>query len=137
MKRVDVVYACLFNEEGNKVLMVKNAGRETWSLPGGAVECGETLQQAVIREVKEETGFTIEVGNIIAVNEKFFSNLDEHAIILTFAATIIGGEEHIQYKDEILEISWIDIHRADELMPVYPSGIASLKANSTPYTYQN
>ncbi|MEH7633404.1 NUDIX domain-containing protein [Bacillus pumilus] len=54
MKRVDVVSA-IMNDEAENILMVKNV-KGYWELPGGAVEKGEHLHQAVIREVKEETG---------------------------------------------------------------------------------
>ena len=50
MIRVDVVYAFIYKEDEKKILMVNNKGGG-WSLPGGAVEQGETLEQAVIREV--------------------------------------------------------------------------------------
>lgn len=53
MLRVDVAYAFIYKED-EKILMVNNQGG-SWSLPGGAVEQGETLEQAVIRETKEET----------------------------------------------------------------------------------
>lgn len=63
MIRVDVVYAVIYKENEKKILMVNNKD-EGWSLPGGLVEKGETLEQAVIREIKEETNLTIEVGDI-------------------------------------------------------------------------
>ncbi|CAM4401043.1 NUDIX hydrolase [Paenibacillus alkaliterrae] len=57
MKRVDVSSALITDSEGH-ILIVKNAKGDSsyWSLPGGAVEAGETLEQAATREVKEETG---------------------------------------------------------------------------------
>lgn len=59
MKRVDVTYVLLFDEQEKNVLMVKNKGDNFsyYTLPGGAVEPEETLEEAAIREVKEETGF--------------------------------------------------------------------------------
>jgi len=83
MIRVDVVYALIYKEKENKILMVHNKG-SGWSLPGGAVEEGETLEQAVIREVKEETNLTIEAGEIVAVNEAMFKERGHHALFITF-----------------------------------------------------
>ena len=134
MKRVDVVYACLFNETNDKVLMVKNTGRNTWSLPGGAVEEGETLRRAVIREVEEETGLTIEAGNIIAVDEKKFMDKGHHAIFFIFSGTITDGEIAIQDENEILEVAWIDVNEAKETWPFYPSKAQELYHNPAAYT---
>ncbi|WP_226669651.1 NUDIX hydrolase [Metabacillus litoralis] len=135
MNRVDVAYAFIYKEDANKVLMVNNKGGG-WSLPGGAVEPGETLEQAVIREVKEETSLTIEAGDIIAVNEAFFIEKGHHALFITFKATVIEGEISIIDSDEISEIEWVDIQRANELMPYHPHGVESLLKASAPYTFQ-
>lgn len=88
MIRVDVAYG-LICEQG-KVLMVNNKGG-SWSLPGGAVEKGETLEQAMIREVREETGLTVVMEHIVSVNEAFFKERGHHALFITFKAKVING----------------------------------------------
>lgn len=85
MIRVDVVYALIYDTNKRKILMVHYRGGR-WSLPGGAVERGETLEQAVIREVKEETNLTIEPGEVVAVNEAIFEEKGNHALFITFEA---------------------------------------------------
>ncbi|RUT28028.1 NUDIX hydrolase [Paenibacillus zeisoli] len=136
MKRVDVVYSLITDSSNSKVLAVKNIGRSSWSLPGGAVEPNESLDQAVIREAKEETGLDISVYGIVAVNECRFEKINEHVTFITFRAEIIGGEEEILRPDEISEIAWIDIEQADDLMSYYKDGFRSL-INGKEITYFN
>ncbi|PGS50164.1 NUDIX hydrolase [Bacillus sp. AFS041924] len=136
MKKVNVVYTLLYNEESNSVLMVQNEN-EIWTLPGGAVEDNETLKQAAVREAFEETGLEVEVGNIIAINEAFFPERGHHALMITFAAKIIGGQIVITHEDEILQIKWIDLKTANKLMPYHKSGIEKLLESSIPYTFQD
>ncbi|AKA72545.1 NUDIX domain-containing protein [Saccharolobus solfataricus] len=91
MDRPLVAVGCLIVEE-NKVLLVQrknppNAG--LWAIPGGKVEYGETLEEALKREMREETGLEVAVGNIISIvqviNEGF------HYVILDFECKPIGG----------------------------------------------
>ena len=71
--------------DGTKVLLVRR-GQEPlkgeWSLPGGALELGETLQQGVVREVLEETGLIVVPGGIIEILDR---------IILTVPRTRLPG----------------------------------------------
>ncbi len=136
MKRIDIVYALITSPDKKSVLMVQNRdNRDTWTLPGGTVETRETLVQALTREVKEEAGVDIEVFGVLAVNEVIIHEREEHFILLTFRAEITGGREETLMPDEISQVSWVDLDRADELMPYYEEGISGLvrRVSEVPY----
>ncbi|OEH91164.1 phosphohydrolase [Bacillus solimangrovi] len=134
MKRVDVVYTLLFDEKTNKVLMVLNKNN-TWSLPGGAVEELETLKEAAIREVKEETGYDVTVSDIISVNEAFIN--ENHVYFITFHGQIVESPEEIPKEENILKVEWIDVAEVDLLMPYLPEGISTLiRSSGAKYTLQ-
>lgn len=136
MKRVDVAYVLLFDELEQKVLLVKNKGTDTsyYTLPGGAVEKGETLKEAAIREVKEETGLDVQVGGIFSVGEAFFEERGHHAIFFTFVGKIIGGEINISFPEEIEEVTWMDVTEAEKYIHI-KSGFEGLLSdiNTVPY----
>ncbi|WP_055110141.1 NUDIX hydrolase [Paenibacillus ihumii] len=135
MRRVDVVYTLLVNEDGTKILMVKNSGRNAWTLPGGAVEPNETLEMAAIREAKEETGLDVEITGVVAVNEGLFTELDQHVVFVTFRGRIAGGRMEIVRPDEIHAIEWIDVEQADELMPFYKEKLRDIVRRDVEVAY--
>ncbi|UUD41512.1 NUDIX hydrolase [Bacillus pumilus] len=116
MKRVDVVSAIIYDVKEN-ILMVKNV-KGYWELPGGAVEKGEHLQQAVIREVIEETGYVVKINELHSIREAFFQDKMHHALIVTFFAEIIGGQMNILDPDhDIEEVKWVSAQAAQKLNP--------------------
>ena len=86
------VGAIVFDAAG-RVLLVERGnppGAGLWSVPGGKLETGETLAQAVAREVREETGLVVEVGALACVVERITDAY--HFVILDYHARVIGGE---------------------------------------------
>ena len=86
---------CIFNEKG-EVLLQKRGKSNKWGFPGGAIELGETPQQAAIREAKEETGLDVEVGKIIGIytdlDIRYDSGDQAQSIIIAYELVPVGGE---------------------------------------------
>jgi ADP-ribose pyrophosphatase YjhB (NUDIX family) len=102
---------------GDRLLVVRRSrppAQGVYTLPGGVVEAGETLTQAIAREVLEETSLTIEPVALAGYREAIVRDGDDrverHFVILCFAARWQGGEPVL--NEELSEAHWL---RPDEL----------------------
>ena len=92
--------------DDGKLLMVRRAkepGKGLWSVPGGRVEVGEYISDAVVREVKEETGMDVEVADLLGILEL---PGDPHYVILDHVATVVGGEPTA--GDDVDAVEWVE-----------------------------
>jgi ADP-ribose pyrophosphatase YjhB (NUDIX family) len=78
--------------EGNRMLIVEQDVTDTrhWSLPGGALEFGETIEECLVREMKEETGLDVSVTNLLYICDRIIDK--GHIVHITLLVDKIGGD---------------------------------------------
>ena len=115
---VPSVNVVVTNEAG-EILLIRRSDNDNWALPGGAIDIGESLTQAAIREVQEETGITCEITGLVGIYTDpkhiilYTSNNEarqEFSIVMTGKA--ITGQ--LTPSDESVEVHWAN--RADAEM---------------------
>jgi 8-oxo-dGTP diphosphatase len=100
--------------DGRKVLLIERGNPPLagyWSLPGGAVETGERLEDALVREIEEETGLNISVDSIATVFERIMPDqtgaCEYHYVLIDFYCTVRGGE--LRPGDDSKRAEWFDV----------------------------
>jgi len=99
--------------EGALLMVRRNQepAKGLWSVPGGRVESGEYLDLAVKREVSEETGLDVEVGDLLGILEVVG---DPHYVILDFMASIASRQEP-SAGDDVSEARWVPLDEVASL----------------------
>ena len=88
-----------------------------WSLPGGGVKRRETLFEAAIREVKEETGLDVQILDLARLYEFIGIQPNAHALSATFRAEVIGGTLKPQDPvNAVKQVSWVTVESCSELL---------------------
>ncbi|GAA1378721.1 NUDIX domain-containing protein [Catellatospora chokoriensis] len=111
-------------DEQARVLLQRRADSGNWSLPGGTMEIGETLEQCVVREVREETGLDVEVTGLVGVYTDpghviaYGDGEARQQFSLVFRARVVGGE--LALSDESTELRYVAPAEFDA-MPIHES----------------
>ena len=101
--------------DDERILMIRRGhgpAAGAWSVPGGRVEAGETLAEAVVRELREETGLDGVCESLVGWVERIGAGY--HYVILDFFVTIVGGDDPVAGGDAA-EAAWVPLAGVAEL----------------------
>lgn len=109
--------AFIIDESETKILLLrrkKDPEAGFWSIPGGAVEFGETFEAAVSREILEETGLKIKVLSLLSLTDHIFPENGVHWITPSYLATVVGGELQNLEPEKQDALEWFDLNHLPE-----------------------
>lgn len=115
---LNFVGGCIFNDEG-KVLLQKRQDRNVWGFPGGALELGESVEEALKREVLEETGLEVTLNKLLGIYSKYedyYPNGDEAQTITFFFELSIKGGKLSCSNEETLELKYFSLNAVPRLV---------------------
>jgi|YNPBryantNP2012_1023418.scaffolds.fasta_scaffold00024_8 ADP-ribose pyrophosphatase YjhB (NUDIX family) len=123
MKRVypeqPVLAVAMCIRNGTKVLLIrrnKEPGKGRWSLPGGAVELGEDLRDALKREMREELGIEVEIEGLLGIFQRIQRDeegrVKYHYVIIDYFGRPLGGK--LSPSEEIMDYKWVEIRELSE-----------------------
>ncbi len=109
------ISAAIIVDEG-KVLMVRrriSEGELMWQFPAGAIEAGESAEQAAVRETAEETGLTVEAIKLLG--ERVHPKTQR--LMSYTAARVVEGEARVADDDELDAVAWVTLGEIPEYVP--------------------
>lgn len=110
-----------------RALVVRRRDNGRWEPPGGVLELQETVQQGLRREIKEETGLDIEIGNLTGI----YKNMVHGIVALVFRCVPAGGE--LTLNPEVSEFRWMHTGEVQrELDPAYAVRVTDAVTNQSP-----
>jgi len=102
--------------KNGKILLIrrgKDPFRGAYALPGGFVEYGETVEGAIVREIKEETGLETDVSFLLGVYSDPLRDPRGHTVTVVFVMDFVRGELHP--GDDAIDAGWFDLDQLPEL----------------------
>jgi 8-oxo-dGTP diphosphatase len=110
--------------QDNRVLLIRRGQPPLlgeWSLPGGALECGETLREATVREAREETGLVVETVDMLGVYERVIRSDDGrvryHYVLIDFLCHPVKGE--LKAGSDAADVGWFTCEELPALNLAY------------------
>ena len=104
--------------QNSRVLLVRRANpplQGEWSIPGGLVEAGETIKEALIREVREETGLEIEPVKLVEVFERILRDKDAqvqyHFVLIDYLCRVISGKAVA--SSDVTDLIWTTVDKLE------------------------
>ena len=121
----------MFDESG-RVLLQKRGDSNKWGFPGGAIELGETPEEAAIRELKEETGLDVTIDSLIGIytdsDMKYPNGDNAQSIAIVYKLKALSGELTCDNK-ETIDLKFFDVDKLPEMFCKQHEEVKAVIAN--------
>lgn len=127
--------------EEARVVLVKRAHpplQAEWSIPGGVLEVGELVREAAVREAREETGLSVEPGELLGVYDRVLRNAEQrvqyHYVLIDFLCRRVAGD--LAASSDAAEVMWFRreelpaLKLAEDTLDVIRKGFAKIRVHS-------
>jgi 8-oxo-dGTP diphosphatase len=127
--------------EDARVVLVKRSHpplQAEWSIPGGVLEVGELVREAAVREAREETGLTVEPGELLGVYDRVLRNAEQrvqyHYVLIDFLCRRVAGD--LAASSDAAEARWFRreelpaLKLAEDTLDVIRKGFAKISVHS-------
>src|SRR6202171_3804992 len=127
--------------EDVRVVLVKRAHpplQAEWSIPGGVLEVGELVREAAVREAREETGLSVEPGELLGVYDRVLRNAEQrvqyHYVLIDFLCRRVAGD--LAASSDAAEVMWFRreelpaLKLAEDTLDVIRRGFARIRVHS-------
>lgn len=115
-------------DDGGRILLARwiEGRRVAWTMPGGGLEPGESPEDAVRRELREETGYTVKVGELLGIHSRVIpasqrvttSDQPLHTLRIVYRATVSGGKLRFETEGSTDRAEWFTLASVSDLQRV-------------------
>ena len=111
------VLAITVNDKNETLLVKQKTGplRGWWLLPGGHVRFGETVEDAVVREVQEETNLKVRVSKLLGIFDVIDEKGEYHFVHVVFQCKLVEGD--VRAGSDALNVGWFDLGKVNKIQP--------------------
>jgi mutator protein MutT len=125
-KTIFVVVGLVTSDDGKILVTQRNepelpAAHLKWELPGGKVAFGESAEDALKREIHEETGYTVKVGPLLPhthMSVWYYKDIDQHTVVFCFRCSLVGDVHENVHDHHVADMRWVsqsDAFKLDSL----------------------
>jgi mutator protein MutT len=118
---IGVGVGAIIVDDAGRVFLAKRGSsaqneRGLWEFPGGAVEFGEALHEALVREIREEYRMTVEIMELLTVTDHILPDEQQHWVSPSFICRVVTGTPVIREPEKCTEIGWFALNNIPDAL---------------------
>lgn len=118
----------------NQTLLIKRKDNHVWERPGGKLEVGESFEQCIVREIKEETNLVVNPESMLLVEQNYDSTKESHWICIGYLCKYVSGQPQLLEAEKHDEIAWFDLNDLPQVTQHTKNALDTYNKNNKYYS---